>query len=341
MTGAENFRRAIEFHGPDYLPMRLECNLDWLHEKNSAKQDRIRQLQAQLPDDWMVIHECPQPQKKPHSENGVLRWVDHWGTGWMDDGHGAKTETYPLENGYLLAASHPFPNPSAPGLFDHAGTLLKERSGKYVAATVWFTLFERLWMLRGFENMLMDPYTEPEHWRALMEKILAYNMVMIDECLRRGANGIYFSDDWGCQRGLLIHPDDWRNYYKPAYAQMFRKVRDGGAHVWMHLCGNITAILGDLIDLGLNVLNPVQPQAMDLQQLARDFGGHVCFNGGVDVQGAMIHGTPEDVKRQAKELVHLFGQFNGGYIAGASHSIMPETPLDNVIALYEAFLDFL
>jgi uroporphyrinogen decarboxylase len=107
----------------------------------------------------------------------------------------------------------------------------------------------------------------------------------------------------------------------------------------MHLCGDITTILPDLIDIGLNVLNPVQPQAMDVRFLGREFGGKVCFNGGVDVQGTLIRGTPSDVRNEVHELVRLFGSHNGGYIGATSHSIMPETPLDNVIAMYEAFLE--
>jgi len=106
-------------------------------------------------------------------------------------------------------------------------------------------------------------------------------------------------------------------------------------------CPNIIAILPDLIDIGLNVLNPVQPQAMDVAYLAREFGGKVCFYGGVDVQGTLIGGTPADVKNEVHRLVSLFGRFNGGYLGGTSHSIMPETPLDNVIALYEAFAEYL
>jgi len=153
-------------------------------------------------------------------------------------------------------------------------------------------------------------------------------------------DGIFFSDDWGSQKGLLINPEDWRKYYKPSYKKMFDRVRSGGAHVWMHLCGNITAILPDLIDLGLNVLNPVQPQAMDVIKLSREYGGKVCFYGGVDVQNTLINGTKEDVKNEIHQLVELFGKFNGGYIGDTSHSIMPETPLDNVIALYETFLEY-
>ena len=121
---------------------------------------------------------------------------------------------------------------------------------------------------------------------------------------------------------------------------MFERVHSDGAHVWMHLCGDISAILPDLVEIGLDVLNPVQPQAMNVHRLARDFGGKVCFNGGVDVQGTLVHGTPEEVKREVCDLLTLFGKYNGGYIADTSHSIMPETPLDNIIAMYEAFLQY-
>ena len=185
--------------------------------------------------------------------------------------------------------------------------------------------------------MLMDPYLNQRDFGLLRDRVVEYNLAVIDRWLKRGVDGIFFSDDWGCQRGLLVNPDHWRKFYKPSYKRMFDRVRSGGAHVWMHLCGDITAILPDLIDLGLNVLNTVQPQAMDVEQLSKEFGGKVCFNGGVDVQGTLIHGSPEDVKREVHRLVDLFGRFDGGYIGGTSHSVMPETPLDNVIAMYEAF----
>ena len=85
--------------------------------------------------------------------------------------------------------------------------------------------------------------------------------------------------------------------------------------------------------------DPVQPQAMDVRYLAKEYGGRLCFNGGVDVQGTLIRGTPDDVRAEVYRLVDLFGRFDGGYIGGKSHSIMPETPLDNIIAMYEEFCD--
>jgi uroporphyrinogen decarboxylase len=339
LTGRENYTRAIEFGGPEYLPCSAALDLDWLRDKDPAKRERVRELAARLPDDKLGWIRAVRNESEPVRQNGVTRWTDEWHTEWKDAGLGAKPVTHPLEGGYEELAGYAFPDPFHPGLFDAADELLKDRRGRYIQAAVWFTLFERLWMLRGFSNMLLDPYTNEREFCDLRDRIVDYNLAIIDQWLERGVDGVFFSDDWGSQRGLLISPDDWRRFYKPSYERMFERALDGGAHVWMHLCGNILAILPDLIEIGLHVLNPVQPQAMDVRQLSRDFGGEICFYGGVDVQGTLVSGTPDDVKRDVHELVALFGRFNGGYIAAPSHSIMPETPLDNVIAMLDAFLE--
>ncbi|MDW8101188.1 MAG: uroporphyrinogen decarboxylase family protein [Anaerolineae bacterium] len=338
--GQENFRRAIEFRSPFYLPTELAVDLNWLYDKDPAKQERVRALQARFPDDLLNLTSL-RNLREPASVDGVLRWTDEWGVQWLDDGHGGRVASHPLLPGYETLASYVFPDPYHPDRFRQADAQLAQRNGRYARGAVWFTLFERLWMLRGFENILVDPYLYPDEFVHLRDRILEFNLILIDQWLARGVDAVFFSDDWGWQRGLLISPEDWRKFYRPAYARMFRRVRDGGAHVWLHSCGDVTDIIPDLIDLGLNVLNPVQPQAMDLEHLAREFGGKLCFCGGVDVQGLLIRGTPDEVKREVHRLVHLFGRYNGGYIGATSHSIMPETPLENVIAMYEAFAEYL
>jgi len=338
VSGRDNYTRAIEFGGPVYLPILLGCDFALFYEQDETKFQQIRTLQNRIPDDIRQLHESPPPRSGSVADSGGARWVDHWGTGWVNDPNGAKTETYPLKEGYHLVDGYVFPDPRADGILDRADEALAEPRDWYALGSVWFTLFERLWMLRGFNNMLVDPYIETKAWAALRDRVVEYNLVMIEQWADRGVDGVFFSDDWGAQHELLIRPDDWRRLYKPAYETMFRRVRDAGAHVWLHSCGNVTAIIPDLLDIGLNVLNPVQPQAMDVRKLSRDFGGKLCFFGGADVQGTLVRGTPEDVKREADQLVELFGGFNGGYIAGTSHGIMRETPLDNVIALYETFL---
>ncbi len=340
ISGRENYRRSIEFRSPGYLPVEIGCDFKWLYEKDEGKVARIRELQSLFPNDLLASLSCWKNAREPVTENGVTCWVDEWGTAWKDDGHGARTDAHPLETGYHLLNAYEFPDPYAAGRFDAADEELKKRGDRYVRATVWFTLFERLWMLRGFNNMLMDPYVETGNFCRLRDRVLEINLAMVDRWLERRVDAVFFSDDWGSQNGLLMNPEDWRRFYKPAYEAMFRRVRDGGAHVWMHLCGNIRSILPDLIDIGLNVLNPVQPQAMDVRELSREFGGRICFNGGVDVQGTLIYGTPGDVRDEVRELVELFGSSDGGYIGGTSHTIMPETPLDNVISLYEIFSEY-
>lgn len=339
MTGKENVKRAIEFEKPEYLPIVLEFDPDWMNEKNERKVIIIKELFAQLK------HDILNPSPFVHSVGEITRegnksfWFDEWDTGWEDDGFGTKAVTFPLEGGYELLADYKFPQSQLGSHVFHQDMLKENDGSKYIRTNVWFTLFERMWMLRGFENMLMDPYMNTSNFEYFRDKILDFNLARIEEWLKLNVNGIFFSDDWGTQRGLLMNPEDWRKYYKSAYAKMFRKVRDGGAHVWMHLCGDIRLILPDLIEIGLNVLNPVQTQAMNVNELAADFGGKVCFNGGVDVQGTLVNGIPEDVKQEVYKLVDMFGKYDGGYIGATSHTIMPETPLDNVIAMLEAFVE--
>ena len=341
IQGYENWTRAIEFKTPRYLPVDLWLDLGWLSERETSKLDKIEELKAQFPDDMLRGLNAALNATKPVHRNGTTRWTDEWGVGWLQEGKGSRPEIHPLLDGYASLKDYVIPDPYRPERFSKADASLAARAGKYVQALVWFTLFERLWMLRGFNNMLMDPYLEGRNWSKLRDKIVEYNLAIIDQWIERRVHAIFFSDDWGSQQALLMDPDDWRRLYKPAYKAMFDRARSGNAHIWMHLCGNVSSIVGDLIDIGLQVLNPVQPQAMNIKWLSKEYGGKVCFYGGVDVQKTLTHGTPEDVRSSIHELVDLFGKFNGGYIGGTSHTVMPETPLDNIVAMCDAFLQYL
>ena len=340
MTGRENYAKTIEFGGPDYVPCCIDVDLDWLYEKDAGKSEVILELRSQVRDDILCAFEAAGTRMDLRADNGNTQWNDEWGTGWLDDGFGAKTVIHPLSGGYDLMDEYAFPDPFLKGRFDESDTLLVNRGDRYVRPSVWFTLFERMWMLRGFENILIDPYLYEKEFAYLRDKIVDYDLAMIDQWLDRGVDGIFISDDWGSQRDLLINPDDWRRLYRDCYKKLFERIRSRGKHVWMHLCGNVISIIPDLLDLGLNVLNPVQPQAMDLDFLGENFGGNLCFYGGVDVQGTLVQGSVQEVKDSVKKLIDTFGSFNGGYIGGTSHSIMPETPLDNVMAMYETFLEY-
>ncbi len=341
LSPRENAVRAVEFRSPAWLPCTLTVDLSWLRESDEAKRARIRELQARLSEDPTLVHISWGAWTASCEErDGVRRNTDQWGTRWRDDGLGFRVEEpYPLEAGYDGLAAYAWPE-LTPDKFVQADRDLAAFKRRYVAGCVWYTLFDRLWMLRGMEPMLVDMRDAVPAWLRLRDRIVEHDMALIDAWLTRDVQAVYFCEDVACQRGLAIAPDDWRRLFKPAYKRMFERVRAAGKHVWMHMCGDVTSILPDLVDLGLDVLNPVQPQAMDLGRLSRDFGGRLCFNGGVDVQGTLIRGTPADVKREVHDLVRRFGRFGGGYIGDTSHTIMPETPLDNVVAVFEAFLEY-
>jgi len=339
ITGKENLLRAMNFKGPSHLPVHIDLNFDWLVEKDEVKQREIIGLMDGIQKD-MIVRGYHSPDTPEEAPEGIKKWRDIWDVGWEDNGHGARVISHPLEAGYESLARYSFPESGNPAWFANADSQFASTPGLFHVGTVWFTLFERLWMLRGFNNMLMDPYIYESEFMALRDRIVDFCLVQIDSWPSYGADAVYFSDDWGSQRALLMNPDDWRVLYKPAYKKLFDRVHEKGLKVFMHLCGNVTSILPDLIDIGLNVLNPVQPQAMDVELLSREFGGDLCFYGGIDVQGTMVHGSSEEIRKEISRLVELFGRFNGGYICSTSHSLMPETPLDNIITMLRTIQEF-
>jgi hypothetical protein len=126
---------------------------------------------------------------------------------------------------------------------------------------------------------------------------------------------VSFGDDWGTQRGLMIAPALWRECFRPRYAQQFARVRRAGKKVWFHTCGNVYAILGDLIDIGVDVIELLQPDIFGVERLAREFGGKVCFCCSVDHQRRAVSGTREEIFAYARFLNDNLGAFNGGFIA--------------------------
>jgi uroporphyrinogen decarboxylase len=152
-----------------------------------------------------------------------------------------------------------------------------------------------------------------------------------------GVDGGYFGDDYGAQRGMLFSPKVWRRLFKPRLARMFSVFRDGGLPVILHSDGDIWAILPDLIDIGLNCLNPVQPEVMEHGLLCREFGKHLSFYGGISTQTVMPSGAPEEVKAAAAACIRDLAPDGTGLVLGPSHRMQSDIPVENVAAMLEAF----
>ena len=199
-------------------------------------------------------------------------------------------------------------------------------------------LFEMAWRVRGFENMLMDCIAEEDFFAELLDRLTDLRLQMVAKCKDIPADAIFFGDDWGDQRGVIIGPDRWRRFIKPRWAKVYDAVHDQGKYVINHCCGSIVDIMPDLIEIGLDVYESVQPEArgMDPFQLKKHWGDKITFWGCLGSQSTIQFGTPDEIRAQVDKLCSEMGK-GGGYILAPSKAIQPGTPVENSAALVEAF----
>ena len=223
-----------------------------------------------------------------------------------------------------------------------AQEIRRDNQQRYCLGYSWFALYERLWMLRGMENALADFYENPEGIRALMRAICDFHLAAIRAFGEIGLDGISISDDLGTQTTTMFSRQTFLDFYKPLYQEMFRAAHDYSMHTWMHCCGHVAPLLGDLIDAGLEVIHPIQhstypggTSANDPRQIAGNYGDRIAFWAGIDVQYLLPRGTTAEVRNGVRELVDIFDGSKGGLVIAAGNGIMPETPFENI----ESFFD--
>lgn len=199
--------------------------------------------------------------------------------------------------------------------------------------------FEIAHFMRGMDQFLVDLATDPAMACAIMDRIIEHLLERARRILVAGA-GRYvifeYNDDVAAQRGLVLSPEMWRKYLKPRMAKFCELYHRHGATVRYHSCGGVRAIIPDLIAIGVDILNPVQALAagMDPFELKREFGRDLTLHGGVDIQDFLIHATPQQVVDHTRRLIDVVGN-DGGFILAGSHSIQADTPVANVVALFE------
>lgn len=206
----------------------------------------------------------------------------------------------------------------------------------YQYAKIGTTLFERAWSLRGFQNLFMDFLLEPSFVQSLMTKIVDHHMDILNVALNYDFDGVYFGDDYGQQSGMMMSPDIWRKLIKPHLKRMFDKVKASGKTVCLHSCGDIKDVLPDLIEIGLDVYQTVQPEIYDLEKLKKEFGKDLAFYGAISTQRDLPFKKPSEIKEIIKGTIDILGK-NGGYIVAPTHRVTGDTPLENVVAMIEAF----
>ena len=300
MTPRENMRRAIEFRGPQRLPITGYGDAD----------DRVSI--------------GTEPITPPAAANDPL--VDEWLCRWE------KTETpnmgqvkgHPLAD---LADLHSFPWPDGddPRRYVNVTRQLDEidaapvRRDKYRIVGIFMLLWERMQALYGFENCSMDLLEDRPEIHELADRLVAYDCAFIRNVHRLAGDridGFGFSEDWGTEQDLMVSPELFRRFFLPRYRTIFAAARDRGWHVWMHSCGKINRAIPFLIDAGVNLLNMQQPLTNGIAEIGRQFAGRVCFETLCDIQHTLPKGNRAEIRQQAEQLLTQWGTPQGGFILG-------------------------
>jgi uroporphyrinogen decarboxylase len=226
------------------------------------------------------------------------------------------------------------PDPHDPRRYAGLPAYFAANPDRFRLFSVSFSLFERAWTLRGMEALMTDMVEAPQFVEALLDRIFEWNMAVLDEMLEHPFDGVMFGDDWGQQRGLMFGAKRWRQLIKPRVAALYGKVADAGRAVCIHSCGKVQDLFPELIDIGLQVFNPFQPEVMDLREMKARYGDRLTFYGGVSIQQLLPFGSPGQVRDEVRRLIDDLGT-GGGFIIAPSHEMPGDIPLENMLALIE------
>ena len=257
---------------------------------------------------------------------------------------------YPLQNATTLRDIRDYPYWPRRSDFQHLATGKAEEAARLqggdhavVVDTLLVFPFLMYPMLTGFEKWLTDMKTDPVFYFALADRLLEVGLDIIDAFLGEVGSSVDIVctyDDVGTQRGLTCSRQDYRQFIQPYERQMIDRVRKvTNAAIYRHSCGSVYELIPDFIEMGVKILNPVQPRAWNMEpwRLKKEFGRDLCFFGGVDTQELLPHSTPREIERSVGYLIGDYGP-GGGFVLAPASNIEPDTPPENIVALYEAAL---
>lgn len=265
-------------------------------------------------------------------------FIDEWGITWKRSGLYNMVIKHPLKNAeYKDIDEYTLPNPLDPKRYENLEYLIKKYGNEYfIGADISGTIFEPAYHLMNMENLLISIAYEDKKVDLLFDKIAEFSLTVAKEAIKRGADWIWLGDDLGTQAGMIMSPDKWRLYLKPRMERIISEIRKVKSDMVIayHSCGSIVDIIPDLIEIGINVLNPIQPKAlnMDIYEIKRKYGKDITLMGNIDTQNLMKDATPEGVKKETRKLIDALS-VKGGYIFAASHTIQPDVPVENILAM--------
>ena len=352
MNHRERVLTALQHETPDRCPLqvsftpefaeRLQANLQVQGQRvhNPHGGGNTYELERALGEDMLLV--SVGWANSYYQQPGD--YTDEWGISWKSieyqtpfgTGHYTEPAGHPLAQDEQIL-SYRGPDPNRPELYQDAACALRDFKGEYwiVGVTVT-TIFECAWALRGYERLLSDFILNPDLAEHILEIPYRYHLSAARKLVEMGVDMIWIGDDIGAQNRMLISPSHWRRFLKPRLANFISELKtiNPNVKVAYHSDGFIYPIIPELIEIGLDVLNPVQPASMDPAQLKKDFGQKLCFWGSIDEQHTLPFGTPADVRAEVINRLKTIGR-NGGLIVGPTHHVQLDTPMENFWALID------
>jgi uroporphyrinogen decarboxylase len=370
MNSRERVLAALKHHEPDRIPLDLGSRASTLEtvpynnlkEYLGLESETVNFVKDHVEPDEEILEKFSIDTryvrlKRP--KNFVVKiapdnsYIDEWGTRYIKPSTSLYYDAvapYPLENADIVdLETYPWPDPNDPGriegLEEKAKELCQNTNYAIVADAPFLGPLEFSWLLLRGPKFLEDLLIDKAFARALLEKITDIQIQIYDKFL--SAVGKYIdvvavSDDLGSQDRPLMSPSLYREMIKPAHEKLWGFIKKKtNAHLFLHSCGSIYSFIPDLIELGVDIINPVQVSAKDMQSkmLKQEFGADITFWGGIDTHKVMPTGSPDDVEAEVKRIINDFAP-GGGYVLAAAHNIQADVKPENVCRMYESAKKF-
>ena len=278
------------------------------------------------------------PRRKWVVEIGSNLYEDEFGIQYCVDGEGRYFGfvRHPLERDEDLA-SYRFPDFGEEGRYRSLKECItRYRDTFFIQGDATLTLFEQAWQMSGYEHFVYNLYQNPAWIEQLLDKILQLRMIQCQKYVEIGVDVVWLGDDFGMQDRMMINPDLWRKYFKPRMRELIRYCRSLRPTIFIqyHSDGYIEPIIEDLIEVGIDILNPVQPECMSLKAIKEKYGTRLTLHGTISVQSLLPFANREELQKELVEIVNVCAP-GGGYIAAPTHAIQMDVPVENLIFLYD------
>ena len=329
MTNRERVLASLDHRQPDRIPWNIRFTEP--ARANMAAYYGDPDFESKIGNCLHILHTEPAGSWR-EVRAGI--WEDQFGVRWdrsIDRDIGNVCNVSITRD---TLADFRFPDPDDPSRFADHAALIAKHPDDFQVTDLGFSLYERAWTLAGMEPFLMAMVDDPPFAHALLERIVEFNLGVIDNACAYPIDAMMFGDDWGQQGGLLMGPTLWREFIKPRIRRMYARVKAAGKRVFIHSCGKVDELFPQLIECGLDVFNPFQPEVIDVYEAKRLYGDRLSFYGGISTQKTLPYGTPSDVKDEVRRLLDSIGR-DGGYIAAPAHDVPRDAKPENIAAMIE------